>query len=142
MLGSRRAATTGTPCMTTLPQGTWAPWMDGHNRHHHIGVNQDQGGPVGLERHRPQGRGEGVAAMPEPPRWVEPEAAAILLGVDHEHPTGADHQVVDVRPAARDGQVVQDHPPLPLQPSQQAGGAPLSRRPLQPRDGIWAGLEP
>jgi hypothetical protein len=26
MLGSRRAATTGTPFMTTLPHGTWAPW--------------------------------------------------------------------------------------------------------------------
>jgi hypothetical protein len=38
---------------------------------------------------------------------------------------------VDVRPAARDGQVVQDHPSLPLQPSQQAGGAPLSRRPCR-----------
>ena len=25
MLGRRRAATTGTPCVTTLPQGTWAP---------------------------------------------------------------------------------------------------------------------
>jgi hypothetical protein len=28
MLGRRRAATTGTPCVTTLPQGTWAPWTD------------------------------------------------------------------------------------------------------------------
>ena len=26
MLGSRRADTTGTPWVTTLPQGTWAPW--------------------------------------------------------------------------------------------------------------------
>jgi hypothetical protein len=26
MLGRRRAATTGTPFVTTLPQGTWAPW--------------------------------------------------------------------------------------------------------------------
>jgi hypothetical protein len=26
MLGRRLAGTTGTPCMTTLPQGTWAPW--------------------------------------------------------------------------------------------------------------------
>src|SRR5215216_2337977 len=26
MVGSRRAATTGTPFTTTLPQGTWAPW--------------------------------------------------------------------------------------------------------------------
>src|SRR5215218_9765754 len=26
MLGRRRAGMTGTPSMTTLPQGTWAPW--------------------------------------------------------------------------------------------------------------------
>jgi hypothetical protein len=26
MLGRRRAASTGTPLVTTLPQGTWAPW--------------------------------------------------------------------------------------------------------------------
>jgi hypothetical protein len=26
MLGRRRADTTGTPLVTTLPQGTWAPW--------------------------------------------------------------------------------------------------------------------
>jgi hypothetical protein len=26
MLGRRLAATTGTPSITTLPQGTWAPW--------------------------------------------------------------------------------------------------------------------
>ena len=31
--------------------------------------------------------------MPEPPGWVELNAAAILLGVDDEHPAGADHQV-------------------------------------------------
>ena len=26
MLGRSQAGTTGTPSMTTLPQGTWAPW--------------------------------------------------------------------------------------------------------------------
>jgi len=52
--------------------------------------------------------------MPEPPRRVEPEAAAILLGVDHEHPTGPNHQVIQVGPAARNGQVVQDRLAVPL----------------------------
>jgi hypothetical protein len=70
-----------------------APWdagaMDGHDRHHHHArVGQDLGGLVGLERHRPQGRGEGVAAMPEPPGGVELQAAPILLGVDHEEGDG------------------------------------------------------
>ena len=90
--------------------------MDGQGRDHdHVGVGQDLGGLVGLERHRPHGRGERVAAMPQPPRLVELEPAAILLGVDHEHPARADHQVIEVGLAPRDGQVVQDRPPVPLQ---------------------------
>jgi hypothetical protein len=44
--------------------------------------------------------------MPQPSGRVELEATAILLGVDHEHPTGPDYQVVDVGLAMRDGQVV------------------------------------
>jgi hypothetical protein len=90
--------------------------VDGNDRHHgHSRAGQDPGGLIGLERHRLQGGGEWVAAMPEPPGWVELQAAAILLGVDHEHPTGADHQVIDIGPATRDGQVVQDRPAVPLQ---------------------------
>jgi hypothetical protein len=80
--------------------------------------------------------------MPQPSGWVELEAAAILLGVDHVYPAGADHQVVEVGPAAGDGQVVQDHPPLPLQPSQETGGAPLPHRPPPPGSGVGAGPEP
>ena len=56
----------------------------------------DLGSPVGLERNRAQGGGERIAAVPEPPGWVEPQATSVLLGVDHEHPTSADHQVVEV----------------------------------------------
>ena len=90
--------------------------MDGHDRYHgDARVGQDHGGLVGLERHRLQGRGERVAAMPQPPGRGELHSTSILLGVDHEHPARADHQVVDVGPAVRDGQVVQDCPPLPLQ---------------------------
>jgi hypothetical protein len=117
--------------------------MDGQDRdHHHVGVGQDQGGLVGLERHRPQHGGQWGAAMPEPPRLVELEATAILLGVDHESPARADHQVIEVGRAAGDGQVVQDRPPLPLQRSQDAGGASLPRRSPPPGDGLRAGLEP
>jgi hypothetical protein len=35
--------------------------MDGHDRHHHLGVDEDLGGPVGLEPHGAQGGSEGVA---------------------------------------------------------------------------------
>jgi hypothetical protein len=65
MLGRRWAATTGTPSMTTLPQGTWTPWMatTGTTTTHHVGVSQDLGGPVGLERHGAHCRGEGKTAF-------------------------------------------------------------------------------
>jgi hypothetical protein len=47
--------------------------MDRHDRHHHYytRVGQDLGGLVGLKRHRLHGRGERVAAMPQPPGRVE-----------------------------------------------------------------------
>ena len=91
MLGRRLAATTGTPCVTTLPQGNLGA-VNGHDRHHdHVGVDQDLGGLVRLVVNRAQYRGERIAAMPQPPRPSELEAAAILLGVDHEHPTRTDH---------------------------------------------------
>jgi hypothetical protein len=112
--------------------------VDDHDRHHHLRVGQDLGGSVSLERHGPQGGGKGVAAMTQPPETVDLEAPSILLGVDDEHPTGADHQVVEVGPAASDGQVVQDRPPVPLQPSQEAARASLPRRSAPPGDGIRA----
>lgn len=83
-----------------------------------------------------------MAAMPQFPKSVELQPAPIPLGVDHEHPTGADHQVINVGCRAGDGQVVQDRPPLSLQRSQEAAGAPLPCRPLSPSDGVRAGLEP
>jgi hypothetical protein len=55
--------------------------VDGHDRHHDLGVGQDLGGSVGLERHRPQDGGQGVAAMPQPSGGVELEAASVLLSV-------------------------------------------------------------
>jgi hypothetical protein len=66
-----------------------------------------------------------MAAMPQPPACVELEAAPVLFGVDHEHPTGADHKVINIGCRAWDGQVVQDGPPVPFQRSKQPGGAPL-----------------
>jgi hypothetical protein len=80
--------------------------------------------------------------MPQPTRWVELEAAAILLGVDDEHAARADHQVGEVGRAAGDGQVVQDRPSLPLQGAEQSGGALLPCRSAPPGDGVWAGPEP
>jgi hypothetical protein len=75
-------------------------------------------------------------------RRVEPEPAAILLGVDHEHSTGADHQMVDVGLATGDGQVVQDRPPVPLQRREQPSGTPLPHRTAPPGDDLRAGPKP
>jgi hypothetical protein len=79
MLGRRQADTTATPSTTTLPQGDLGT-VDGNDRHHcHARVGQDLSGLVGLERYCMQGRGEGVAVMPQPPGWVELEAARYCL---------------------------------------------------------------
>ena len=76
--------------------------------------------------------------MPQPPRPIELETSSILLGVNHEHPTRTDHQVVNVRPAPGDGQVMQDHPPLPFQRTKQPSSSPLPRRTAPPGNGIRA----
>jgi hypothetical protein len=57
MLGRPRAATTGTPSMTTLPGDLGA--MNRHHRHHHAGVDQNLGGLVRLAGHRAQGGASG-----------------------------------------------------------------------------------
>jgi hypothetical protein len=143
MLGRRRAATTGTPpSMTTLPQGTWAPWTAITGTTTTFGsVNTRAAWSASNETARTAG-GKGEAAVPQPPGRVEHEAAAILLGVDHEHPTRPNHQMIEVGLATRDGQVMQDRPPVPLQRSQQAGGASLPGCPAPPGDGLRAGPEP
>src|SRR5918994_2726756 len=83
--------------------------VDAHVRHHRYArVGQDHGGLVGLERDGLESGGEGEAAEPQPPGRIELKAAAILLGVDHEHPTGPDRQMVDIRLAPWDGQVMED----------------------------------
>jgi hypothetical protein len=130
MRGRRLAITTGTPSMTTLPQGTWAPCTAT------IGTTTTPG-PVrtwaawAASNDTAQGGRERVAAMPQPPGRVEQKPAPILLGVDHEHPTGADGQVINIGRAAGDGQVMQDGPLVLLQPAKEPGSAPLS--PTAPR---------
>jgi hypothetical protein len=116
--------------------------MNGHDRpHDHARIRQDLDGLVGLPGHRPHGGGKGIAAMPQLPNRVQLQPASILFGVDHEHATGPDHQMINVGAAAGDGQVVQDRPPLPLQRKEQPGGAPLPGRPPPPGDRVraWAG---
>jgi hypothetical protein len=89
--------------------------------HGHDGDDLDVGhaenliGLVGRPPQLAQGGDEEVAAVPQQPIGVQPEPPAVLLGVDHDHPAGADDQVVDVGLGAGDGQVVQDRPAAPLQ---------------------------
>jgi hypothetical protein len=82
--------------------------VDGDDGHHgYARVGQDL---VGLPGRRPQVGGKGIAAMPQSPCRVYRKAASILFGVDGEHPTGPDHQMIEVGAAAGDGQVMQDRP--------------------------------
>jgi hypothetical protein len=116
--------------------------VDGHERHHHLGVGQDPGGSVGLEGHRAQGGGEWAAAMPQPPAGVEPKSAAVLLGLDHEHPTGPItrwSRLARLPWTARSCRTA--HPCRSSGESRRA----VRRSPAAPRrpsDGVWAGLEP
>jgi hypothetical protein len=41
-----------------------------------------------------------------------------------------------------DGQVMEDHPPVPLQRAEEPGGAPLPHRSASPGDGVRAGPKP
>jgi hypothetical protein len=84
--------------------------MEGHDGHHgHVRVGQGLGGWSASHDAAPS-VGRGIAAMPQLPNGVELQPAPTLLGVDHEHSTGADHQVIKVGCRAGDGQVVQDRP--------------------------------
>jgi hypothetical protein len=129
------------PSTTTLPQGTWAPWT-ATNGITTLGVGQDPGGSVGLEGHRAQGGGEWAAAMPQPPAGVEPKSAAVLLGLDHEHPTGPItrwSRLARLPWTARSCRTA--HPCRSSGESRRA----VRRSPAAPRrpsDGVWAGLEP
>jgi hypothetical protein len=142
MLGSRRAATTGTPSATTLPQGTWVPWTA------RIGTTTTSG-PV---RTRAAWSASNVTARRagasgsrpchSRPDWSSWRRPRYCLESITNTPARADHQVIDVGLASRYGQVVQDRPPLPLQPIQDAGGASLPGRSPPPGDGVRAGSEP
>jgi hypothetical protein len=129
------------PSTTTLPQGTWAPWT-ATNGITTLGVGQDPGGSVGLEGHRAQGGGEWAAAMPQPPAGVEPKSAAVLLGLDHEHPTGPItrwSRLARLPWTARSCRTA--HPCRSSGESRRA--VPRSpAAPRRPSDGVWAGLEP
>jgi hypothetical protein len=89
----------------------------------------------GLPPQRVQGAVQGSAAMPEPPGRVV-EVAAVAFGVDHEDPGGADDQVVDVGGRPGDGEVMEDLVAVPLQGSEQPGGAPLPLGAMPPRQGV------
>ena len=49
--------------------------------------------------------------------------------------------MVKIGLAMRDGQIVQDRPPVSLQRAEQSGGVSLPGRPAPPRDGVPAGPE-
>jgi hypothetical protein len=79
-----------------------------------------------------QGAVQRPLAMPKPPGGVV-QVPPVALGVDYEHPCGADHEVVDVGGGPGDGEVVENLVAVPLQWGEQAGGAPFAVGAAPPR---------
>ena len=95
---------------------------------------------LGCDLGLPPGRTRVELATSEPDRPpTGPDRRARGLGIDHPDPRPADHQMVDIGPAAGNGEVVHHGPPAGRQTLEQrrrrllAGGAP------QPPLRIWAG---
>jgi hypothetical protein len=65
-----------------------------------------------------------------------------LLAVDHEHASGADHQMIQVGVSAGHGQVMEDHEAVAGKPAKQPGGAPLPVGAAPPAARLLGGPEP
>jgi hypothetical protein len=65
-----------------------------------------------------------------------------LLGVDHDHPAGANDQVVEVGGRVRHGQVMEDHIALAAQAAQQPGRLLFAFGAALPDPGLGGGAEP
>src|SRR5215207_10085369 len=98
----------GTPSMTTLPQGTWAPWtatmgttaVPGSGRTWAAwSASQDAARTAGARGWRP------CHSRPDGSSWRRPR---YCLESITNTPPGTDHQMINVGAAARDGQVMQD----------------------------------
>jgi hypothetical protein len=135
MLGSRRAGTTGTRSMTTLPQGLGRRERPRPAPSPRLG----RAGPARPDSPRsPQraawGRADnGHATAVQTHRA---EGGPIVLGVDHEHPTGTDHQVVEGRrgrgqPQVGHGQGRAQLPARQRRTGAGSGAAGRTRRRLQ-----------
>jgi hypothetical protein len=98
------------------------------------------GGLGGLPPQCVQGAVQGSAAVPQPPGRVV-QVASVAFGVDHEHSGGADDQVVEVGGRAGNGQVVEDLVAMPLQGSQEPGGAPFAYAAAPPGPGVGGGTK-
>jgi hypothetical protein len=82
--------------------------------------------------------GQRVVAIPEHPVATELEGAAVVLGVDDEHPGRADGQVIDVRVAVGHLKVMQHHIAVAFQAAQPAGRGALAPGAVAPGPG-WLG---
>src|SRR5829696_2547204 len=65
-----------------------------------------------------------------------------MFGSDRTTTAAGGIIAINVGPAARDGQIVQDRPPMPLQRVEQPGGTLLPFGPAAPGGGVGAGPKP
>jgi hypothetical protein len=139
MLGSRRAATTGTPDLAPGDPGAIDSHDRHHHHHHHARVGQDRRpGQPGTTSRAEWGRGGSghATAAPDGSSWRRPR---YCLESITNAPPGPIIRWSIIGSAPRKRQVVQDHPPSPLQLAEKSGGAPPPAPAAKRRRAGWAG---
>jgi hypothetical protein len=97
---------------------------------------------LGANAHGGQGAVQAVVVVPDQSIGALVDLSGPLLGVDHEHPAGADDQVIHVGRGAGHGQVVQNLVAVPVQAVQQPGGLAFAAGAAPPGAGLLRGAEP
>jgi hypothetical protein len=107
-----------------------------------VGVDGDEGADGDAEAVRHDrglpGHRRGVEATPADPDAPPsgPDRDPVGLGVDDPDTTAADHEMVDVGPAARQTAIVEDGPAPVAEPVEECGGRLLPRRTPPPPLGV------
>jgi hypothetical protein len=114
--------------------------MDADQRGHRDAQQAAEG--LGLPANGGQGPVQAVVVVPDQPVGALVDLSGPLLGVDHEHPAGANDQVIEVGGRVRHGQVMEDHIAVAAQAVQQPSGVALPCGAALPGPGLGGGAEP
>jgi hypothetical protein len=97
---------------------------------------------LGLPADGGQGAVQAVVVVPDESVAALVDLARPVLGVDDEHPAGAEDQVVEVGGRVGHGQVMEDHVAVAAEAVQQPGGLALPCGAALPGQGLAGGAEP